>query len=94
MKASNRKNISRKWGLYCCKIVGVAAIIFSPATGVKAGALTTGQQLEMYRNCRKTYEGYNLYFAKKMCGCTVQAYVNDIPAEKAGIICNKYAKTN
>jgi len=48
----------------------------------------------MYRNCRKTYEGYNLYFAKKMCGCTVQAYIRNIPAEEAGVTCYKYAKTN
>ena len=94
MKAPNRKDISRKREFDCCRILGVAAIIFSQATGANADALTTGQQLEMYRNCRKTYEGYNLYFAKKMCGCTVQAYVNDIPAEKAGLTCYKYAKTN
>lgn len=94
MKDSEKKNNRRKWLFYSYRMLGSVAIIISQASATKAGALTNGQQLEMYRNCRKTYGGYDLYFAKKMCGCTVQAYINDIPAEKAGITCYKYAKTN
>lgn len=80
--------------IYSCSILAATAVMWESGLVAKAGPLTTSQQLQMYRNCRKTYEGYNLYFAKKMCGCTVQAYIRNIPAEEAGVTCYKYAKTN
>jgi hypothetical protein len=56
--------------------------------------LTTAEQLQMYRYCRGTYSDYSLYFAKKMCGCIVQAYMHDVPVGEATSTCINYAKSN
>lgn len=88
------KSTNRQWLQRLCTAAVFVSATIGTTLDCKAGELTTAQQLEMYRNCRKAYEGYNLYFAKKMCGCTVQAYIRNIPAEEAGATCYKYAKTN
>ena len=56
--------------------------------------LTQQQQLMMYRSCRATHSDKDLYFAKKFCGCSVQAFLNDIPVERAAKDCVAYARTN
>ena len=56
--------------------------------------LTEAQQLQMYRECRATYADKDKYFAKKMCGCLVQAYLHDMPATQSAPKCMKYATTN
>ncbi len=56
--------------------------------------LSEDQQLQMYRECRVTYSDKDKYFAKKMCGCLVQAYMHDMPAEQSAPKCMKYAMTN
>ena len=70
----------------------ISVLTFGSAS--QAAPLTTSQQLAMYQQCRQTYAGYDTYFAKKMCGCTVQAYMRDIPATEAGMTCLRYAKFN
>lgn len=72
----------------------LAPLVLGFAAPAEAGYLNQSQQLAMYRQCRQAYAGYDMYFAKKMCGCTVQAFIRDIPAEEAGVTCFKYAKFN
>ena len=68
-----------------------AAFISLPA---KSAPLTESQQLQMYRECRVTYSDKNKYFAKKMCGCLVQAYLHDVPPAQSAPKCTNYALHN
>ena len=60
----------------------------------EAAYLTEAQQLAMYRECRAAYADKDKYFAKKMCGCVVQAYLHDVPAAQSAPKCMKYAMNN
>ena len=70
------------------------ALICGMATPALAKPLSQQEQLNMYRYCRATYSDRNVYFAKKMCGCVVQAYMRDIPVGEATLTCNRYASYN
>ena len=59
-----------------------------------AKPLTDEQQLMFYRKCRSDHADKDVYFAKKFCGCSDQAFLNDIPVEKAAKVCVDYARTN
>ena len=56
--------------------------------------LTEEQQLMLYRKCRSDHSDKDVYFAKKFCGCSVQAFLHDIPVERAARECVAYARTN
>jgi len=70
----------------------VVSLGFVP--GSPAAYLSEAQQLQMYRECRVTYSDKDKYFAKKMCGCLVQAYMHDVPPEHSAPKCMKYAMNN
>lgn len=65
-----------------------------PATLIEARPLTEEQQLMLYRKCRADHADKDVYFAKKFCGCSVQAYLHDIPVERAAQKCVSYARNN
>lgn len=71
-----------------------AAFFLIPTLPVKSLPLTETEQLSMYRECRVTYSDKNKYFAKKMCGCLVQAYIHDVPPVKSAPKCLAYASSN
>lgn len=73
-------------------LIQIPFLIFSLES--KAAYLSEAQQLSMYRECRATYSDKDLYFAKKMCGCLVQAYIHDLRATQSAPKCMKYATTN
>ena len=72
----------------------MAVLLASSQLSAVAKPLTEQQQLMLYRKCRADHADKDLYFAKKFCGCSVQAYLNDIPVNRAAETCLNYARTN
>lgn len=76
------------------KILNLGFLLLLSPLSAHSAPLTEAQQLQMYRECRVTYADKNKYFAKKMCGCIVQAYLHDVPPAQSALKCLDYAKNN